>query len=273
MATPSVTAAPSAGVVGTADASGRPSTWTHTHTLAVVGLLAAVAAVGGVLPWAAGRTGEYQHARLAAWLVTLGLFVALALVVGHGLTGLARGVFVDERNKLSLSRLQMLLWTVLVLSAYLDAALANVGLGAAEPLAIRVPEALWLAMGVSTTSLVASPLVLQRAKGTAVALNGSPSASRWTDLVRAEERGFVGVVDLGKLQLLLCTVVLVLAYGVVVGHAFESDPRVVTALPGLDEAFVIVLGISHAGYLAKKTVRGPAAAAGSEPAGAEETGN
>jgi hypothetical protein len=235
----------------------RGSSWTPRHTIALVALLAAIAVVGVALPWAADASGGYKHARLLAWLTTLGLFTGFALVVGHGLTGLARGIFVDERNKLSVSRLQMFLWTVLVLSAYLSAALANVGLGATEPLAVTVPQPLWLAMGVSTGSLVASPLVLHRAKGKGVALNDTPVDSRWTDLVRSEERGLVDVVDLGKLQLLLVTVVLVLAYAIVVGHALADDSKIIRALPGIDDAFVIMLGISHAGYIAKKAVPSP----------------
>lgn len=235
----------------------RESGWTRRHTVALVTVLAAITAVGVALPWAADRSGGYAHARLVAWLVTLGLFLSFALVVGHGLTGLARGIFVDDRNKLSVSRLQMFLWSVLVLSTYLSAVLANVGLGATEPLAVSVPEPLWLAMGVSTSSLVASPYVLHRVKGRNVAVNDAPRDSRWTDLVRGEERGFVHVVDLGKLQLLLVTVVLVLAYGSVVGYALAEDGKVVRSLPRIDDAFVIMLGISHAGYLAKKTVPRP----------------
>jgi cell division protein FtsL len=257
VATTSVTAPAEAVAAADRPVAGARRHWNGRHTAAVVALLAAIAGVGIALPWAAGASGAYNVARLTAWLAMLGLFGSLAVVFGDGLTGLRRGVFVDERNKLSLSRVQLFLWTTLVLSAYLCAALANAGLGAAEPLAVAVPEPLWLAMGVSTSSLVAAPLVLHRAKGKAVDLNKSPSESHWTDLVRAEERGFVDVVDLGKLQLLLVTIVLVVAYGVVVAHAYLDDRQVVTSLPRIDDAFVIMLAISHAGYLAKKTVPRP----------------
>ena len=231
--------------------------WRTWHTLALVAMLAGIVLVGVVLPWAAGPSGNYRHARLFAWLATLGFLTGFALVMGHGLTGLARGIFVDGRNKMSVSRLQMFLWTILVLSACLTAALANVGLGAAEPLAVSVPDPLLLAMGVSTSSLIASPLVLHRANGKAVATNDTPHESRWTDLARAEQRGLDDVVDLAKLQLLLVTVVLVLAYAVGVGNAFADDGHVVSALPTVDDAFVVMLGISHAGYIAKKAVPAP----------------
>ena len=53
-------------------------------------------------------------ALLWAWLATMALLVALTAVVGRGITGLWRGALVDDRNRLSLSRLQVLVWTVLV---------------------------------------------------------------------------------------------------------------------------------------------------------------
>jgi len=228
--------------------------WRSQHTLALGGILVAILAVGCLMPWAAGRH-DFQYARLAAWVMTLALFLALALVVGHGITGLYRGAFVDDRNKLSLSRVQMFLWTALVLSAYLSAGLANVGLGAAEPLAISVPQTLLQAMGLSTISLVAAPAVLHGIKKGDVTANASPAGSSWTDLVQGDEVATENGVDLGKLQLLFVTIVLTLGYAVVLGHAYvDHGLTTVKALPSIDTAFIVMLGISHGGYLAKKAV-------------------
>ncbi len=231
------------------------TSWQPRHTLAVGAILAAIVCVGGLMPWAAGRQGDFQYARLSAWLATLALFFALAVVIGRGMTGLYRGIFVDERNKLSLSRVQMFLWTALVLSAYLSAALANIGLGSQHPLAISVPQTLLQAMGLSTISLVAAPAVLHAIKKGAVTTKEKPSDSHWTDLVRGEEHETAHGVDLAKLQLLLVTIVLVLGYAIVLGDAY-LDHRVlfVKSLPEIDSAFVVMLAISHAGYLAKKSV-------------------
>jgi hypothetical protein len=89
-------------------------------------------------------------------LALLGIFAAIA---GQGITGLWRGLLIDERNKISLSRLQRTLWTIVVLSGFLTAALSNLEAGQPDPLAISAPSELWLLMGISTTSLVASPLI------------------------------------------------------------------------------------------------------------------
>ena len=86
----------------------------------------------------------------------MALFVVIA---GQGVTGLWRGMLIDDRNKMGLSRLQMILWTIIVLSGFLVAALSNLATGQADPLAIAIPSQLWLLMGISTTSLVGSPLI------------------------------------------------------------------------------------------------------------------
>src|SRR5262245_19764653 len=88
--------------------------WTAWHTVALVADLGAVVAAG-VLP-----RGPY---RAAGWVVSLALLVAFAAVIGQGVTGWWRGALMDSRNCLSLSRLQALVWTVLILSAVSTAAL------------------------------------------------------------------------------------------------------------------------------------------------------
>ncbi|HZS30265.1 MAG TPA: hypothetical protein VFA37_03300 [Gaiellaceae bacterium] len=195
---------------------------------------------------------------LLLWLSTLGLLLALALLVGRIVTGDWRGILVDTRNKLSIARLQLLLWTAFVLSAYLAAALANVAAGTPDPLGISVPEGLWAALGVSTASLAAAPYVLSRQPGK-LATNATPVRASWRDLVTDEVDGFDHLVDLGKLQMVLVTGVLLVAYAVAFADRLESGPAAVRSLPAVNGAFVILLGISHAGYLAKK--RAPRAGA------------
>ena len=227
--------------------------WTGWHTFGLLGILILVVTIGVLLPREAGRVDGYDQARLVAWLAILALFGSFATIAGHGITGLLRGLFVDGRNKVSLSRLQMFLWTILVLSGFLAAALANVGTGDPRPLNVNIPSELWLAMGISTTSMVASPAVLHRRRKR-LARKDDSGESRWTDLFTCEEIGEEGRLDLGKIQLFLFTVVLTLGYGVALADAFTGGPPVIRTLPPVDSAFVVLLSISHAGYLAKKAV-------------------
>lgn len=255
--------------------------WTGWHTFGLLGTLVAVLVVGVLAP------------PFVAWLLTMLLLVVFLAVAGQGVTGEWRGALIDDRNRMSLSRFQMCAWTVLILAGFLAAALSNVALGdVADPVAVGIPEQLWLLMGISTTSLVGSPLIrstkrerkpdaeqaertfrqLAHRRGIAASsdaksaqesvematrgvelVNLRTEDAAWSDLVRGEEVGNGASLDLGKVQNLYFTVVLLIAYAVVLASALrEGGP--IMQLPDLDAGMIALLGISHAGYLTFKAV-------------------
>lgn len=230
----------------------RSTGWTNRHTLALAASLAGVGTIGVVVPWAVGPAGDYGTARVASWLATLVLFGSIGVTLGEGLTGDWRGILVDDRNKISLARVQLFLWTAILLSGYLVAVLANVGLGRAQPLVVAVPHTVWAALGVSTASLAAAPFALARNAGT-VATNDHVSDATWRDLVSDEIAGYETGIDLGKVQMALATFVLVVAYAVVLGQSLGASQDRMASLPDTSDAFVILLAISHGAYLAKKS--------------------
>jgi hypothetical protein len=95
------------------------------------------------------------------WLAMMALLVAFIVLVGHHIAGQWRGALIDERNKVSLSRFQTVLWTVLIVAAFLAAALYNIRSGQTDPLKIALPLQLWALLGISLTSLAGSVLVKQ----------------------------------------------------------------------------------------------------------------
>jgi hypothetical protein len=100
-----------------------------------------------------------RHVQLA-WITTMILLLLFSVLAGQKITGRWQGLLIDERNVISLSRFQMLLWTVLVVSAFITAAFYNVFTNADSPLGIAIPSQVWVALGISTTSLVGTPLIL-----------------------------------------------------------------------------------------------------------------
>ena len=231
--------------------------WRPWHSVGLGLILVAISVIGISLPRSGGGLGFLGQRTVLAWLAIATLMAAFAALAGHGLTGLARGVLIDDRHRVSLSRLQMLVWTVLVLSAYLAAGLANIGRNAVAPLSVDIPSELWLAMGISTASLVGAPVALaykERRQGATLEELPHERDSRFADLFRGEEEGDKAHVDLGKVQMLLLTVVVVLGYGLALGDMFEGTTGSFTTLPAVDEAVVTLLAISHAGYLTKKAL-------------------
>jgi len=254
----------------------RTSNWTGWHTFSLLIIIVFIVLAGLRIP---------SQARLWAWLITLVLLAAFAIVAGQGVTGLWRGLLIDDRNKIGLSRLQVFLWTVVVLSGFFTAALSNLATGQTNPLSIAIPGQLWLLMGISTTSLVGSPLIKSTKKGKIaneeeknqtlkslanqqgvgtvedkvanhgqIVVNTSPEHAQWSDMFKGEDTGDAAHLDMGKIQMLFFTLVLVLGYAVALGTMFVGNAAKIGEFPALDQSIVALLGISHAGYLIHKAI-------------------
>ncbi len=199
----------------------RAATEPWLVALAAVVLAAglAIALRGGLWRWIVDRTVTSQ------WLLVLLLFTVLLGVIGRQINGRWLGVLIDSRNKMSLSRLQVALWTLVVLSAYLTIAVPRIfdkppaptafaqlvaghpddpilvtcekRLGrkpasAAEcdagPLQITFPEELLLALGISMTSFAGSTLIQNSKKKKEVNLQAKDGALVALEQKRTEAR-------------------------------------------------------------------------------------
>lgn len=244
-------------------------------------LLIIVAAVLIGWLWKAPTTKPSQAVTI--WILNMGLLIGFALIAGHIVTGVWRGVLITSSNKISVSRLQMLLWTVLILSGFLIAVLINIHRGIGNPLSIEIDPQLWTLMGISTASLVGSPLITNSKKSEQpntqaevktkealkergvdtshvksegkILVNEKPEDASWTDIFRGEESGNAAYLDLAKIQMFFFTLITWTVYAVALGDRFtKSIGQGVSAFPDVDGSMVALLGISHAAYLANKAV-------------------
>jgi hypothetical protein len=207
--------------------------------------------------------GFVTSSGLYYWLIILGLLVLLTGIISLGSTGHWLGILIDDRNEMSLSRFQMALWTLLILSAFLGMVFVNV-YNHMNPLqamsSIVIPPTLLVLMGISTTSLVGAPLILsikQSANQLIDTKLGSGEKASFIDLFLGDDRANGKRIDLGKLQMFYFTVILALAYAVSIGVVFTHDGIGGThalQFPALNDQFLVLLGISHVGYLAYKAV-------------------
>jgi hypothetical protein len=249
------------------------SKWKIWHTLGIIAIVVAVVLLLLLIPLAF---------RLWSWLGTSFLLTSVGLVTSHGVTGYWRGLLIDQRNSISLSRLQASLWTLVTSSSFLSAAMFNIRFGQPDPLMISIPSGIWVMMGISATALVGTPLIHnykqnqdpndeETAKTLAqlstrnldpnqfdtsgrLLVNKSPADARWTDLFRGEEVGNAAQLDLGKTQLFYFTMILVLVYVVTLGYLFARQIGVISSFPDLNEGVLTLLGISNGAYLSNKAV-------------------
>jgi hypothetical protein len=213
----------------------------------------------------------------ALWLIFMALMGITIVWIGYGITGVFDGFLIDSRNKMSLSRLQLVLWTIVVLPAFLAAAVFNFGAGAEDPLNITVPPQVWGLLGISAGSLVGSGIIksgrdaanpaevaqARQASNPVAALaplnnkqvvNEQPERASVSDLFKGELVGSEAHLEVGKVQMFFFTLLVILAYSKAIAASFDNAGELINSLPALSTGMLALLAISHAGYLANKSV-------------------
>jgi hypothetical protein len=216
------------------------------------------------------------------WAGAAVILIAGLSCAGMAVNGRADGVLIDARNRVSLSKFQATLWTVLVVSSLMTAAAINLGrVPDIDALTINLPAQLLAAMGIAATSLVGAPIVLSTKTSTpapaaadAVAAAGlrldtdqvqsrgrlfakvASDLASWADMFRGDEVGNAAHADLSKMQQFAITLLMVGIYGGAVWSMFARPfpSGGYDTLPKLSDQFVWLLGISHASYLTYKAV-------------------
>lgn len=126
--------------------------------------------------------------RQGSWGITLAVFAAILAVAGYAIKNRWDGVFIDKDNRISLSRFQLILWTMILVSALFTAGLTNFLLANPPPpapplpgpLAINIPPQIWALLGLGAFTAVAAPAITdgkRGAAGVAAAGGGGGAAS------------------------------------------------------------------------------------------------
>jgi hypothetical protein len=197
---------------------------------------------------------------ISAAVLLLGSAAAGLLVRDRGLNGPSRllGILIDDRGRYSLTRFQITLWSILVISVVAGLFYGRLASGsAATALDFKIPPELLAAMGISAGSAAAATAVKASKNATrpeAVAASGPQDLPRWTQMLLREEGSNADkVIDIAKFQNFWITIFLVGAYTLLVGAAISKAKTVGDfVLPGFSATFLTLLGISHAGYIAGK---------------------
>lgn len=201
------------------------------------------------------------------WALSAGVLLASAAWLGARVRKSGWGIFVDSRGRFSLTQMQLVLWTVVVLSLIVGVFVGRLLDGparAAGALNFTIPNELLLVMGISIGSAAISTAIKTNKDTETSSTPDRPAVAtrelteqrpRPAQAVMVEEGGAADqAIDIGKFQNFWFTLILIAAY-VATAIAAITDaavPSMITELPGFDATFVTLLGISHAGYLAGK---------------------
>jgi hypothetical protein len=202
---------------------------------------------------------------ITAWAISAGLLLlgtagAGFLVRDRGLSSPSRilGILIDDRGRYSLTRFQIALWSILVISVVSGLFFGRLAGGfAATALDFKIPPELLAAMGISAGSAAAATAVKASKnviRPEAIAAGGREEPPRLTQMLLREEGDKADkVIDIAKFQNFWITLFLVGAYALLVVASISKAKTVGDlALPGFSATFLTLLGISHAGYIAGK---------------------
>jgi hypothetical protein len=184
----------------------------------------------------------------------------LALLVGFVSTQRVLGLLIDSRGRYSLTHLQVSLWTIVILSLIAGVFFGRWQHNVAHPLAFTIPSVVLGLLGISIgTGVTATAGKIAknttRPANVAASAPGSPWKPSLIQIFLLEEGSYADqVVDITKFQNFVFTIVLVLAYIGLAVHTITAAGKAskVTTLPSFSGTFLILLGISYAGYLAGK---------------------
>lgn len=261
--------------------------WACVVAVVAVGLLPAACVAGGY----ALKSEAAPGIRLAMFGGALWSLALLLMAIGVGITGQRMGILWTARNTYSLSKLQITLWTLVVMAGLATVVACRVhGLfvaaspaGFASALDIYIPSELLAVMGISIGSAAAVPAILSvKARSDAVPKDQLAAATSRTgapveaigrvaarssdypplmqDLFQGDDVAKTGTVDIGKVQQAIVTLILLATYLGMLAELFMEGSWTVpaglkvstTPMPAMSQTFVYLLGISHAGYLAYK---------------------
>ena len=154
-----------------------------------------------------------------------------------------------EDGRPSTSKLQIWLWTVVVLFSYVAIYAARVAAGQVDPIN-ELPANILIALGLSVVTATAAKgiTVSQLQSGDIVKPPPTRANSGPGDIVKEDD----GSLDLSKIQMLMWTVIAIGVYLINVGVEIKAPPH--DKLPDIDAALMVLMGLGQGAYLGKKLV-------------------
>lgn len=230
--------------------------------------------------------GPLLLAKSSPWnlLLELAALVLAVLVIGSIIVKLPLGILITNHNTMSLSRFQAVLWTLIVLAAYMTIVLGRIATSSAgdissKLLGLEITTPLLALMGISYASAIGSsiatsaktqkttdPATIDAAQKNAdegvqvsadgvVFENAQPKDASFVDIFQGDELADAHLVDLSKVQMFFFTIVAAALFlSDVFRQLSQATDLTKVTLPVLPETLITLMGISHAAYLGNKTV-------------------
>lgn len=185
----------------------------------------------------------------SSYLIALA-FLVLFWIIYRLLTGTWNPfkVICGADGRPSTSKLQFWLWTIVVIFSYVALYAARVQDHLYDPIK-EIPANLLIAMGLTIVTATAAKGITTSfvQNGDLVKPPASPQTSGASQVLKEDD----GSLDLSKIQMLAWTVIGIGVYLILVNQNLRTAPH---ALPNIDSALMVLMGLGQGAYLGKKLV-------------------
>lgn len=207
---------------------------------------------------------------IAYWVISAAVLVVLAGLIGRRASFIGEdgqehsggnwlGVLIDERLRFSLTHLQIVLWSLVLLSLlsaiFLTHLVAAAGgkMDMAEVLNIGIPAEILILAGISGGSAVLSTAVKSpRTPSIRAMARSRRLPTRFSQVFLVEEGEMTDkVIDVTKFQNFFLTWIAVIAY-VALAATRLAEATLPLSFPGFSQDLLWLIGISHAAYVGGK---------------------
>ncbi len=197
------------------------------------------------------------------WVGAAVILAFVSVLLGIAIHDGPLGVLIDSRGRYSLTHLQLVLWTFVVIPLIAGVFWGRLFSGQPQTaLSFTIPNYLLLVLGISVASAAASTATKAYKDSTGADIPHSVPGAQdksirpfFAQVFMLEEGPMANrVVDVTKFQNFWFTLILVAAYLALAIGTFSgaSSPAKIDALPDFTPAMATILALSHAGYLAGK---------------------
>lgn len=181
---------------------------------------------------------------IICFLLLIGIFVSVGLCRNENKKWY--GVLIDQTNRVSLSRLQIVCWSILVLSAWTAVVLSL------RSTDFSLTGELVALMGISVGSAGGAVIVKQQRLSSGSLIVKTDYEPHFKDIFMNEGKNSDTYVGNGKVQMFYITLAALVGYGYTLWR--WEIPGENIAFPALSESLLYLIGISHGGYLTIKGV-------------------
>jgi hypothetical protein len=205
---------------------------------------------------------ELKLSSRSAFFVTWAGGAVVLLIMGAVLAYRVRrqvfGILIDQRGRYSLSRFQVVCWTVVLIPLFAALFVGRlVEHAGATSLQFSIPSELLGALGISLTSAVTAQAIKSskdQNRPESIPASTPAEPPRFGQLFLVEQGDQADkIIDVTKFQNFWITLLVLAGYLATVISTINAAQTVSgLALPGFSGTLLTLLGISHAGYLAGK---------------------